>query len=204
MSSRPYSLVCAVDLSESSSAVIAHALSEAHRHREVSVQFLTVCETKKGRFSKTDPMLSDLEEADKKLRALVRDSLPAFADSEESKRTLRFHARAGKADEQILELAQEARADRIVVGHHSNERHSKSPGGIAAAVVNAAPCTVEIVQVPNYSAPEHNYERCAECVRVRESSGGNQWFCKEHSDGRTPRLSGSVGITSPTPGWGIF
>jgi nucleotide-binding universal stress UspA family protein len=190
-------------LSESSSAVIAHALSEAHRHREVSVQFLTVCETKKGRFSKTDPVLSDLEESDQKLRALVQDTLSAFTDAGESKRTLRFHARAGNADEQILELAQEARADRIVVGHHSSERHRK-PGGIAAAVVNAAPCTVEIVLVPNYSAPEHDYEQCAECVRVRESSGGNQWFCKEHSDGRTPRLSGSVGITSPTPGWGIF
>jgi hypothetical protein len=63
---------------------------------------------------------------------------------------------------------------------------------------------VEIVRTADYGEIENNYEQCAECVTVRERSGGSRWFCEEHSDGRMPRLSGSVGITSPTPGWGLF
>lgn len=205
MSNRAFSLVCAVDLSEISPAVIEHALSEAHRHPDVSMHFLTVCERQKGRFLKKDPVLADLQEADKKLRALVYESLPTFTDaSDDTKRQLRFHTRTGKADEQILELALEARADRVIMGRHSNESRRRPMGGISAAVVKAAVCTVEIVQPPNYEVVEDEDEACAECVLVRERSGGERWFCEEHSDGRVPRLSRSVGKTSPVSGWGIF
>ncbi len=205
MSNRAFSLVCAVDLTEITSVVVEHALSEAHRHQDVSMHFLTVCERQKGRFLKKDPELADIQEADRKLRALVRESLPTFSDSsDDTTRHVRFHTRSGKADEEILELAQEARADRIIMGRHSNERHRRPMGGISAAVVNAAACTVEIVQFANYGVVEDDYEACAECVLVRERSGGERWFCEEHSDGRAPRLSGSVGISSPVSGWGIF
>lgn len=205
MSNRAFSIVCAVDLSEMSPAVIEHALSEAHRHRDVSLHFLTVCERQKGGFLKKEPAQDDLQEADKKLRALVRESLPAFADADDdTERRVRFHTRTGKADEQILELAQEARADRVIMGRHNNKSHRRPMGGISAAVVNAAVCTVEIVQVPDYGEVEGDYETCAECVLVRERSGGERWFCEEHRDGRVPRLSQSVGKTSPASGWGFF
>ena len=205
MSNRPFSLVCAVDLSENSSAVIEHALSESRRHRDVSMHFLTVCESKKGRFLKKDPELADMEAADQKLRALVRESLPTFDKTEEdTKRQLRFHTRCGRADDQILELALEARADRVVIGRHGNERHLRTLGGISAAVVNAAVCTVEVVQVADYGVIEEDYDNCPECVLVREVSGGERWFCEVHSDGREPRLSGNLGVTSPVTGWGIF
>jgi nucleotide-binding universal stress UspA family protein len=205
MPTRAFSLVCAVDLSEMSSAIIEHALSEAQRRSDVSMHFLTVCEPRKGRFTKTDPVQSDLEEADKKIRELVRESLPTFAvGGDQAKRQVRFHTRTGKAAEQILELALEARADRVIVGRHSNERHRRPIGGVTAAVVNAASCTVEVVQIPSYGEVKEDYEQCHECVKVRERSGGNKWFCAEHNDGRAPRLSGSVGVSSPISGWGIF
>lgn len=205
MSNRAFSLVCAVDLSERSSAVIEHALSEAHRHREMSMHFLTVCEAQKGRFLKTDPTLADMQEADARLRALVRESMPTFSDPSKSSRSeVRFHTRGGKADEQILELALEARADRVIIGHHSSDSHRRPMGGIAAAVVKAAICTVEVVQTADYGEVEEDYAACAECVLVREQSGGERWFCEEHSDGRAPRLSGNLGITSPALGWGNF
>jgi nucleotide-binding universal stress UspA family protein len=205
MPNRPFTIVCAVDLSENSPAVIEHALSESLRHRDVSMHFLTVCEPKKGRFLKKEPVLADIEEADQKLRALVRESLPTFDNTEDdTKRQLIFHTRSGRADDQILELALEARADRVVIGRHSNERHLRTLGGIAATVVNTAVCTVEVVQIPNYGVIEEDYETCAECVLVRERSGGEQWFCGEHNEGREPRLSGNLGVTSPVTGWGIF
>lgn len=205
MSTRSFSLVCAVDLSEMSPAVILHALSEAHRHDNVRLHFLTTVEKSKGRFKSVEPAPGDLEKANQDLVALVQESLPAFVEEGgTATRTLHFHTRLGKADEQILELALEARADRIIVGRHSLDHHQKKLGGISAAVVNRAPCTVEVVQIVDYGPSDDEMEQCEECVKVRESSGGERWFCKEHSDGRMPRLSGSVGITSHTPGWGIF
>lgn len=184
--------------------VVEHALSQTNHHRDLSLHFLTVCEPQKGRFLKKDPVLDDLQEADRKLRALVRENLPTFVNAlEDSKRQLRFHTRSGKADEQILELALEARADRVIIGRHSNENHRRM-GGISAAVVNAAVCTVEVVQIANYGAIEEDYATCSECVLVREKSGGERWFCNEHNDGRAPRLSGSVGKTSAVSGWGMF
>ncbi len=204
MSTRAFSIVCAVDLSEISAAVVEHALSEAHRHRQVSLHFITVAETRKGRFSKKEPTETDLDEADARLRALVGEILPSFAEEgEDLQRVVRFHARAGKADEQIVELAMEARADRIVMGRHSSDVHRKTLGGIAGAVVNAAPCTVEIVQLADYGQVDEDYDACAACVEVRAQSGGEKWFCPEHSDGRAPRLSGRIGVTT-TSGWGIF
>lgn len=205
MSTRPFSIVCAVDLSEISASVVEHALSEAYRHRQVGLHFMTVIETRKGRFAHDEPSESDLQEAGDKLRALVSESLPAFADARKDlHRSLLFHMRVGKADEEIVELAMEARADRIVVGRHRRHRHRGMLGGISAAVVNTAPCTVEIVQVVDYGQTEEDYDQCSLCVQVREQSGGNRWFCSEHSVGRSPRLTRSVGITTPTPGWGIF
>lgn len=205
MPARFFSIVCAVDLSERSPVVIEHALSEAHRHRNISLHFITVVEPPRGRFARVEPAAADLEVADQKLRALVRESLPGFVDDmEDTQRRLRFHTRAGVADEEILELAMEARTDRIVVGCHSSEHRRKLLGGISGAIVNAATCTVEVVRVADYGPVEDDYEQCPLCVETREQSGGERWFCSEHSEGRIPRLTGSVGISSPTPGWGIF
>jgi len=205
MSTRPIHIVCAVDLSECSSAVIEHALDEARRYAHVVVHFITVLEVDQGIFNRAAPTDTQLQEVEASLRALVEESLPAFSDSSgESQRHIRFHIRVGRPDYEIVELAYEAQARRIIVGRRGARIRSKHLGGIASRVVQESPCTVLIVQLANYDGTEHNYERCLDCVDVRESSGGEQWFCQQHQEGRMPRLTQTVGVTSPIPGWGIF
>ena len=191
-----------------SAPVIEHALAEAHRLPWVGLHFITVVEPSKGRFTTKEPSDEDLQSADASLRQMVGEILPTFSSDEpDSKRSLRFHTRTGKADEQIIELAMEARADLLVIGSHSKGKktaHRKVLGGISAAVVNQAPCTVEVVRIADYEGTDEDYAACPACVAVRASSHGNQWFCPEHSDGRVPRLSGRVGLSSPVSGWGIF
>lgn len=205
MSTRPFVIVCAVDLSEFAPSVIEHALDQAHRHRTVDLHFLTVVETSKHFFSHGQPTSLDLENTDEQLRELVEESLPAFADSSaEVKRKLRFHTRAGAAEDEIVELAHEARADRIVLGRHGARKRRAKMGGIAGKVVEAAPCTVHVVQLGDYEGAREDFEQCIQCMQSREDTGGDVWFCAEHSEGRAPRLMRSVGVSTPTPGWGVF
>lgn len=205
MNSKPIHIVCAVDLSEYSIAVIEHALDEAHRHTNVVLHFITVLETDRSMFTKKVPTSAQLEEIESRLRGLVEESLPTFSDTNDAvKRRIRFHVRVGRPDDEIVELAYEAQASRVIVGRHGARNRNRRTGSIATRIVESAPCTVLVVQAAQYEPAEHNYAHCPTCVQVRESSGGEQWFCKEHNLGRTPRLSQSVGTTSSTPGWGLF
>ena len=205
MTSRPFHIVCAVDLSEFAPSVIENALDEAHRHAEVVLHFITVLEPGKGLITHKAPTVAQLEEAELQVRSLVAEALPAFADDgPNAKRRILFHARAGKPEEQIVELAFEARAERIVLGRHGSHIRRDGMGTVASRVVSTAPCTVYVVQPSHYEDAQEDYESCAKCVAVRESSGGQAWFCPEHSEGRVPRLSESVGVSSHTPGWGVF
>ena len=204
MTAQAISIVCAVDFSEFAPSVIEHALSEAHHHSQVALHFITVLEPGKGLFSHTTPSASELEEADEKLRSLVMETLPTFMeDGAKAIRKVRFHARVGKPEDEIIELSYEAKADLIIVGRRGARRGRKM-GSVATRVVEATPCTVYVVQLSAYDTATEDYELCAECVQVREESAGEMWFCSAHSDGRSPRLSRSIGVSTPTPGWGLF
>ncbi len=205
MSSRAITIICAVDFSEFAPSAIEHAFSEAHLYTNVALHFITVLEGT-GVLGRSQPTVAELEETDTKLRSLVEETLPAFADDRGSPATriLRFHTRSGKPNEEIVELAFEARADRIIVGRHGALTRRGKMGSIAVRVVEAAPCTVHVVQLANYNRDQDEFPQCASCVELRESSGGASWFCPEHSEGRSPRLMRSIGITTPISGWGMF
>lgn len=192
MSARPFAIVCAVDLGESSSLVVENALAEARRHDRATLHFLHVLADRK-----------EAEAAENTLRNLVTELLPAFADgSSEAERKLRFHIREGEVAEEIIELAMEARAQRIFIARHGGSPDKKEMGNNAALVVTRAPCTVQVVQVASYE--DESEAQCADCVAAREESAGERWFCARHSEGRIPRLSDTVGLSAPTPGWGLF
>lgn len=206
MSPRAITIICAVDFSEFAPSAIEHAFSEAHRYANVALHFITVIEGT-GVLGRTQPTETELEEADTKLRSLVEETLPTFADHDRGSaatRILRFHTRSGKPDAEIVELAFEARADRIIVGRHGALTRRGKMGSIAVRVVEAAPCTVHVVQLANYDRAQDEFTQCASCVELRESSGGSSWFCPEHHEGKSPRLMRSIGITTPTSGWGMF
>lgn len=205
MTSRAFHIVCAVDLSEFSPAVIEHALDEANRHADVLLHFITVLEEGKGIFSHKAPTEEELLAADNSLRFMVAETLPAFVDTATVRdRMLRFHTRAGKPEEEIIELASESRAERVVVGRHGGKVRKGKMGSIANLLVQAAPCTVLVVQLSDYEGIHDDYDRCPDCAHLREVSTDGAWFCTAHLDGRSKRLARSrVRIGAPTPGWGV-
>lgn len=56
----------------------------------------------------------------------------------------------GKPDAVILKLAGEWQADLIIIGSHGDTGvRREGLGSIAAAIVNDAPCSVEVVKIPS-------------------------------------------------------
>ncbi len=199
MSIRPYTIVCGIDLQENSNLVIEHALAEGVRHPQALIHFCTVVDPRKA---KTD---EDVEDAGARLRALVEELLPTFTEEGvPSNRRLRYHIRAGRPEEQLLELAFEARTDMIVVGGHSAAKRHQKKLRVGEFLTSAAHCSVQVVRVADYNGVAEDYASCAACVLAREKSEGSRWFCEKHSTGRIPRLSDKVGTSSYSPGWGIF
>lgn len=203
MTTTPYVIVCALDLSDDSTAIAARAFDEAKRHEGAILHFLTLVEPKSRRNRHPTPD-SELEYIDQTLQAIVRDAYEVFAPFVAMDASgLRVHIRKGPAHEEIVSLALEVRADVIIIGHHGTSGKKRAEGGIPAAVLGEAPCSVTVVRPKDLSTLSTEVE-CQGCVEMRASSGGAQWFCEEHQEGRVPRLRERVGNSSYTPGWGIF
>lgn len=186
-------MICAIDRGEVSPLVIERALADALHHKNVNLHIITVVGEE-----------AEAEEANASLHQLVDEILPTFADEASGAlRRIKMHTRVGETAAQIVELAYESRAHVIFVGRFGGPNPGRRLGRTATDVVNTAPCTVQVVQVPYYD--EEGPEMCAACARVREDSDGERWFCDAHNDGRIPRLMERVGTTiTSTPGWGLF
>lgn len=163
---RWYRIVVALDLSEYAEIVLEHALDQAARHGAPDLHFVTVQEARGA----------PLDELKSRLAALVYQGLALFPKDGPNWRA-RLHVRTGRADEQILELADEVNADLIVLGRFGVHRGARF-GTIANRVASAAPCPTLVVGLGE-RAPAA--EGCADCVAVREESDGERWFCAAHS-----------------------
>jgi nucleotide-binding universal stress UspA family protein len=204
-STNPFVIVCAVDLGEMSTVVVEHALAEARHHSSVRLHCLTVIPGK-GRLRPTRPADSEFEEARTALEKIVSEEITNLGFSDDGcNRQLRYHVRWGDAGDEIIELAYESRAKMIVIGRYTEHaRHGGRAGSTATRVLLDAPCSVFAVTVIDNGLPSEDYNQCEACVQVRATSGGERWFCDEHMGEREPRLSSHVGLSSNTPGWGLF
>lgn len=167
-----FPIVIALDGSEYSEIVLEHALDQAARHDAPDLHVITVVE-KAG---------ADLVPVKSWLARSVLEGLDAFRAGKPDWRT-RLHVRVGKPDEEIVNLAAEVKADLIVIGsyglHHA--RHS-----LANDVVASAPCPTLVVGLAGH---EEGEPQCPDCVRVREESDGERWFCSAHAAPDRMRLS---------------
>jgi nucleotide-binding universal stress UspA family protein len=199
----PYVIVASVDRSEYSEAVITNAFDEATRHERAIVHFLTIVE--KGDTGEGKRISDEsLAHIDVQLRELVGEVFSAFADAiDPEKNLIRAHVRTGEAVREIIELAQEVRADRIFVGAHGSSGKKRKHGGVPSQMLEEAPCTVVVVRAKELR--EHaGTEECEACIFARADSGGEQWFCEEHRGKQIPRLVGRAGSTGYKSGWGLF
>lgn len=169
----------AIDRSDQARFVLERVGDEAARHELGDVHVLRVIDVPQKAADRVP--LDDEHEA---LRAEAKEVLDAFAASHPSWR-VHVHVRVGHPDEQILELAHEARADLIVIGHHGEGgRRHRFAGNTVERVIRTAPCPVLVVQDRLYD-PEPA-DQCADCVRVRAESAGEIWFCDAHRSRERP------------------
>jgi hypothetical protein len=103
------------------------------------------------------------------------------------------HVRLDAPAEEIAQLAADLEADLVVVGTHGRRGLSRMlMGSVAEGVVRLSPCTVLVVRPKDQAAP-HVEPPCPECVKVRRTSGGREFWCAEHKDrhGQRRTYSGS-------------
>ena len=168
VTARRYRIVVALDLSEYAEIVLEHALDLAARYAAPDLHFVTVVE---------DDAKADLVDVKNRLADLVLGGLESFGNKGPDWHA-RLHVRAGKADDEIVALAEDVDADIVVLGRFGLHRPKKTLGSIAFRVLANAPCPVLAINLLD-RAPEP--PQCAKCVQTRADSDGERWFCDEHS-----------------------
>jgi nucleotide-binding universal stress UspA family protein len=162
-----FHLVVGVDLSEYAEAVLEHAYDEAVRHDRPSLHVVAVAGKRVS-----------VEAVGEALVALVRESLDVVPPERRAEWTILLHVRSGAPEQEIVELAAEVHADRIVVGRFGVAPHTRGVASVADRVVVLADCPVLVVPPPRDTSSSDL--QCLACVGVRRESGGEQWFCAHH------------------------
>jgi nucleotide-binding universal stress UspA family protein len=175
-----YRIVVALDGSEYAEIVLEHALDQAARHDAPDLHVIVVIEDEGV----------ELEPIKVWLAACVLDGLESFRAGRPGWRT-RLHVRAGKAAEEIANLAAEINADLVVVGRYGLHHARRS---VADAVLEMAICPTLVVGLTDH--PVETVPQCAECAVVREQSDGERWFCARHSDASRLHLTTLVPAAS--------
>jgi nucleotide-binding universal stress UspA family protein len=162
MTPHRFRIVVALDRSEYAEIVLEHALDQAARHSGPDLHFVTIVDKP-----------AELEDAKSRLAIEAFEGLEVFGRGQPDWRA-RLHVRAGKADEEIANLAAEVEADLLVIGRfgpHATDR-----------LLARAPCPTLVVGLTGRSVEPH--AQCGKCVAVRADSAGERWFCAEHTSDR--------------------
>jgi nucleotide-binding universal stress UspA family protein len=163
-----FHLVVGVDLSEHADAVLMHAFDEALRHERPTLHLLAV-----AREAGTEDRVGQA------LVMLVRESLGEAVPAEKrADWTILLHVRHGSPEQEIVDLAAETHADRIVVGRFGVAQHPRGVSSFADRVVALADCPVLVVMPPRDTTASDR--QCVACTDIRRQSAGEQWFCTAH------------------------
>jgi nucleotide-binding universal stress UspA family protein len=194
-------IVVAVDLSEYSEAVLTHAFDQAVRQSRPELHVLAVVSDEPRRWHK--PTGAELEAREEETKAALAELVPRVLDDAvpEAARgawRVRLHVRRGHPDEQIVELAEEVRADLLVIGRYGHASRRRL-GSTADRVLAQAECPVLVVA--SVREREAEAAQCPACVEVRAASDGERWFCDAHLGGRSSSTVALLGGNFARGGW---
>ncbi len=178
---KPFRIVVGIDTTDDSSYVLERALDTAARHERPELHFAHVVDARGGLLRHETETTDALEEVDGELRKIIGAALEDFGHPLDQLGTWRVHVhvRAGKAANELIELAKDARADLLIVGRHRT-RPRIHLGSVPKRLLEKATCTVEVVQPADYGPTESDDDACPACVAIRASTEGEVWFCSEH------------------------
>lgn len=181
----PYRILVATDFSDLAGQAFAEAISLARRNPYAELHVVAVVDKEA---SEIVP-LADRRTSLVQITDHLRDRLIAETDrmlGPDPTRRVRstVHVRVGKIAEQIAGLAGEISADLVVIGTHGRRgvKHLLL-GSVAERTVRLAPCAVLVVRpkdthvldnLPTIEPP------CPACLKTREETRGEQWWCEAH------------------------
>jgi nucleotide-binding universal stress UspA family protein len=184
--SRPHVIVAATDFSEVSNLALQQAWQLASQRPDAELHVVHVVDERRGLSSKEAEL-----EREEQLLAGLPDELRNHAVQQAQlgklpplRRPLGVHVRLGKPAQAILQLAADLDAAMIVVGSHGRSGLDKLLlGSVSAELVKAGRLPVLVSRPKNLEGmakSEKLEPPCADCIRVRHESGGEQWWCELH------------------------
>ncbi len=198
-----YSIVVAIDYSDTSALALREAANFAKSHAQshlhvvhvtpaapVAIQTLGLADPSLGgNITSSSPSALLTDEMTKNLQAYVEKSLSDIAtDLVEAPMHWTIHLRNGDPAHAIAQLASDLRANLVVVGTHGRQGLERFiMGSVAEGVVRLAPCPV-LVARPVGAQSAHEPESpaieppCPDCVEARRASGGQELWCDRHRE----------------------
>lgn len=101
--------------------------------------------------------------------------------------TITTHFEFAEPAHALAQLASDVTADLVVVGTHGRQGLERLLlGSVAEATVRRSPCSVLVVRPTGTLAEDgpRIEPPCPDCVEVRRTSGGSQFWCERHSERR--------------------
>jgi nucleotide-binding universal stress UspA family protein len=191
----PYVIVVAVDYSESGDLALERALELGLEKQPANVHVINVLPVARTGSAQDASAttwagsLPSITEAAEELRSYLELRIAAFRSKHAGEDltflgALRAHQRVDIPSQEIAQLAADVEADIVVVGTHSRRGIARVMlGSVAEATVRLAPCPVLVVRPKALPAPVPAIQPpCPRCVEARKASGGQQFWCEQHSE----------------------
>jgi nucleotide-binding universal stress UspA family protein len=190
---KPYVIVVAVDYAEGGHLAFERALELAAERPSAEVHVINVLPISQAGYP--DPVSGTwtsgpppLDEAAEQLRGYVARRAAAFREHYEGSNLafldgIRAHQRLEIPSEQIAQLAADVEADLVIVGTHGRRGFSRLMiGSVAEATVRLAPCPVLVMRPKAVPEPVPAIQPpCPRCLEARQASGGQRFWCADHS-----------------------
>lgn len=178
-----FTIIAGYDFSETGDVALDQAIDLAITHPNAVLHVIVALEENHGiaRFSGQGVDYERAAQIQEDLREIVAERVDA---RDPIGLTYYVHARLGRPGKEILNLANEAVADTIVVGTHGRRGLERLLlGSVAEQIIRDAHCAVFVARPNTYQAGI-SYDpdpACPTCTKVRTDSDGKTWWCEEHS-----------------------
>lgn len=180
-----YRILIATDFSDLAGEAFMEALSLARRNPYAELHVAAVVDKEASEIVPVEDRRTSMVQITDHLRERLIAETERMLGPDPTRRVpTTVHIRVGKIAEQIAGLAGEIGADLVVVGTHGRRgvRHLLL-GSVAERTVRLAPCAVLVVRpkdthvldnLPTIEPP------CPTCLKTREETKGEQWWCEAH------------------------
>lgn len=179
--SQPYVILAALALDDTGELALREAARIAQQHTESELHLVHVVLEEAPATSALE--LASLDQRLASAPAQIRQYVEQVWAQTPSK--VIAHLRAGQPSRSICQTAVDIHADVIVVGTHRRAGLKKLMlGSVAEQVLQHAHCPVLIALPKDYTgkaASDVITPACPDCLQVRQSSSGAQYWCERHS-----------------------